>query len=223
MSVRRLSTRSLRSPEFGGSKSGEHVHSNRFYDDRAQAYAERTLDAPKPPLLDVFITRLAPGARVLDLGCGAGRDLLTLRHAGFKCIGVDLSRQLASIARAHAGAPTLAADMRTLAYGKAEFDGVVAIASLLHLSSDEQASQVSKIFDWLRPGGLFLASMKIGIGLEIADDARGFVYVAPAAWLDMLRARGFETLLHEVSPSSDSVSSTTHDWLAVLARKPGSA
>lgn len=223
MSVRRLSTRSQHSPEFVASKSVEHVHSNRFYDDQAQAYADRTLDAPKPPLLDAFITRLEPGAQVLDLGCGAGRDLLTLCHAGFNCTGVDLSRRLVSIARAHTGASVLSADMRTLVYGKAQFDGVVAIASLLHLSSDDQASQVSKVFDWLRPGGLFLASMKIGAGLEITDDARGFVYVAPVAWLDMLHARGFEILLHEVTPSSDRVSSTEHDWLAVLARKPGSA
>lgn len=196
------------------------THSNRFYDDRAQTYAERTLSASKPPLLDAFIAGLSPGARVLDLGCGAGRDLRTLCEAGFDCLGVDLSAQLARIARAHTGAPVLDVDMRSLRFEDARFAGIVAIASLLHLSPDDQARQVREIFGWLQPGGLLLATLKIGTGSEITVDARGFTYVEPSAWLEMLRAHGFEILRHEVTPGADSVSSSAHDWLAVLARKP---
>ncbi|WP_423605453.1 class I SAM-dependent DNA methyltransferase [Sphingomonas sp. MS122] len=195
-------------------------HCNRYYDDRAQKYAERTLPASQPPLLDAFIAGLEPGSRVLDLGCGAGRDLLTLRKAGFDCLGVDLSAQLARIARAHTEAPVLDADMRSLHFPDASFAGIVAIASLLHLSPGDQALQVDKIFGWLQPGGLFLATLKIGSGSEITTDARGFTYIEPLAWLAMLRADGFEILRHQVTPGSDSVSSSAHDWLAVLAKKP---
>lgn len=227
MPVHNLSARSLRDSDFGNAglvelapRAIERSHSNRFYDERAEAYAERTLSASQPPLLDAFIADLKPGARVLDLGCGAGRDLHTLNDAGFDCLGVDLSPQLADIARTHSGAPVLAADMRTLTFDDTSFDGVVAIASLLHLSSEEQALQVSKIFAWLRPGGLLLATLKVGTGSEITADARGFTYVKPSAWLLMLRSYGFEILRREITQGSDGVSSSAHDWLAVLARRP---
>lgn len=225
--MRNMSARPLRDSAFDDGDLGAlktravtPSHSNRFYDDRAKTYAERTLSASQPPLLDAFIAGLAPGARVLDLGCGAGRDLRTLCEAGFDCVGVDLSAQLARIARAHTGAPVLDADMRSLIFEDGWFAGVVAIASLLHLSRDDQVRQVRKILGWLQPGGVLLATLKIGTGSEIVADARGFTYVEPSAWLEMLRVHGFEILRHQVTPGAGSVSSSAHDWLAVLARKP---
>jgi cyclopropane fatty-acyl-phospholipid synthase-like methyltransferase len=223
--VRNLSARPLRDCDLEDADRAPtrmiaRSHSNRFYDDRAEAYAERTLSASRPPLLDAFIAGLTPGASVLDLGCGAGRDLRSLCEAGFDCLGVDLSPQLADIARAHTASPVLDADMRSLRFADARFAGIVAIASLLHLSPDEQTWQVGKIFGWLQRGGLFLATLKIGTGAEITSDARGFTYVVPRTWLELLRAHGFEIVRHQVTPGSDSVSSSAHDWFAVLARKP---
>lgn len=200
--------------------SAKQLHSNRFYDDEAARYAQRTLTAPLPPLLDAFIQSIEPGSKVLDLGCGAGRDLLTLCRAGFDCIGVDLSAGLADIARALTGGTVIASDMRTLNFGEAQFDGVVAIASLLHLSGVEQLRQLAKIIKWLRAGGFLLATMKIGSGSEVTRDDRRFTYIEPDTWLEMLQDCGFEVVQSQVTRSSNAVSTSDHDWLAVLARKP---
>lgn len=194
-------------------------HSNRFYDDQAGLYAKRTLSAPIPPLLNAFIQSLRPGSRLLDLGCGAGRDLLTLCRSGFDCLGVDLSANLVEIARAHTGAIVMAADMRTLDLGNSLFDGVVAIASLLHLSRVEQRRQLAKIIKWLRVDGYFLVTMKVGIGSEITGDDRRFTYIEPQEWLELMKDSGFEIVKTELTHGSNAVSTSDHDWLAVLAKK----
>lgn len=195
------------------------IHSNRFYDDDAGLYAERTLTAPQPPLLDAFIHSLKPGSKVLDLGCGAGRDLLTLCRAGFDCLGVDLSAGLADIARDYTGTAVIASDMRTLNLDEAQLDGVVAIASLLHLSDVEQSRQLAMIIKWLRVGGFLLATMKIGSGSEVTRDDRRFTYIDPDPWLEMLQGCGFEVVQSQVTIGSNAVSTSDHDWLAVLAKK----
>lgn len=67
----------------------------------------------------------SPGARLLDLACGAGRHLRALESAGFDMVGLDLSRQLLTRARSHRESRLVRADMRGLPFPDASFDAVV--------------------------------------------------------------------------------------------------
>ena len=103
--------------------------------------------------------RLRPGARVLDLGCGAGIPATReLTERGLQVIGVDFSAaQLHRARRLVPEARLLQADMATVRFGAASLDAVVSFYAVIHLPLADQRALFPRIRDWLRPGGLFLA------------------------------------------------------------------
>lgn len=202
-------------------RSAGAAHSNQYYRDHATHYAKRTLQAESPPLFDIFLGTLPSDARVLDLGCGAGRELRKLTAANIDSIGVDSSPELAAIAERSSGAPVLVADMRSVMFAQRQFDGVLAVASLLHLDRAELAPLLSRIAGWLRTGGLFLTTMKIGDGVEVMEDGRAYLLVQPDEWQAQLRAHDLELVECRISSGVTEISNSGHDWIAVLARKTG--
>jgi SAM-dependent methyltransferase len=67
------------------------------------------------------------GALVLDLACGAGRYMETLRDAGAMTVGLDLSPALLARASDSGGGPLVRGDMRRLPFGAGVFDGVISM------------------------------------------------------------------------------------------------
>ena len=111
---------------------------------------------------------------VLELGCGAGIPMTAALANGRTVTGVDISKTQIEAARRNVPAATFVlADMTTLDFEPASFDAIVAFYALTHVPRDEQAGLLERIRRWLRPGGLFLASMG-------ADDEPGDV---EADWL----------------------------------------
>jgi SAM-dependent methyltransferase len=104
--------------------------------------------------------RMPPAAAVLDLGCGSG--LPVARHltgAGCQVTGVDISE--VQISRARELVPAgefLQADIGAVAFGPESFDAVVSFFALIHLPLEDQPRLLSRIADWLRPGGLLVAT-----------------------------------------------------------------
>jgi SAM-dependent methyltransferase len=88
---------------------------------------------------DRFIGRLAKGAQVLDLGCGAGRPVAQhMIERGLRVTGVDASPAMISLCRERLpDQEWIVADMRQLALGR-HFDGILAWDSLFHLAPDDQ-------------------------------------------------------------------------------------
>jgi SAM-dependent methyltransferase len=142
------------------------------YDTMAERYLAWSDLKPSPTrrrYLAVALELIPPGSDVLDLGCGAGIPMTAALAEGRAVTGVDLSStQLAMARRNVPGATFLQADMTALTFEPASFDAVVAFYSLTHVPRDEQAELLGHIRSWLRPGGIFLASMG-------ADDEPGDV------------------------------------------------
>jgi SAM-dependent methyltransferase len=107
------------------------------------------------------------GADVLELGCGAGLPVTATLAAGRNLTGVDISAVQIGLARANVpSARFVQADLTTLELDAATFDAVVAFYSLTHVPRAEHAALFRRIRSWLRPGGLFLASL----GVEDSPD-----------------------------------------------------
>lgn len=106
-----------------------------------------------------FAEMLPPGARVLDLGCGAGvpaSRLLVERR--FDVLGLDISE--VQIERARRLVPTatfVRADLVTWEADPASFDAVVSLYTLIHLPLEDQRNLLPRLRRWLRPDGLFLS------------------------------------------------------------------
>ena len=106
-----------------------------YYDRNAAAFVQRTVGASMGEPLEAFAAMLPPRARVLDWGCGSGRDSLALRALGFEVTSVDASPAMA--AEALVATSTVVrveqfADLRE----EAAYDGIWACSSLLHVRPD---------------------------------------------------------------------------------------
>jgi SAM-dependent methyltransferase len=81
---------------------------------------------------------------------------------GRNVVGIDISPGQIELARRNVPAATFrVADMTTLDYPPRSYDAVVAFYSLTHVPRDEQQPLIERIRDWLRPGGVFIASMGV--------------------------------------------------------------
>ena len=109
--------------------------------------------------VDELAQLLAPRARVLDLGCGAGvpaTKLLTEKD--FDVLGLDISAvQIERARELVPGATFEQADMVVWEHPPASFDAVVSLYALIHVPLQDQQKLFPKIHRWLRPGGYLLA------------------------------------------------------------------
>ncbi|MFJ8822676.1 class I SAM-dependent methyltransferase [Streptomyces sp. NPDC102467] len=111
------------------------------------------------------LRRRAVGARVLDLGCGTGRDAAYLSRAGRDVVGADLSEPMLAHARTHHPGPEyVRADLRRFDLGEREFDAVVCLDSaMLYCHTNAQLDTfLDSCRRALAPGGLLLAEMRNG-------------------------------------------------------------
>jgi tellurite methyltransferase len=119
--------------------------------------------------------RLTPGMRVLDAGCGGGRNLVYLLRSGYAVYGVDESREAVARVRSLAAAlaPRLPADnfraerVEAMSFADGSFDVVISSA-VLHFASDEEhwRGMVREMWRVLKHGGLFFARLASDIGME---------------------------------------------------------
>jgi tellurite methyltransferase len=119
--------------------------------------------------------RLQPGTRVLDAGCGSGRNLPYFLRHGFDVSAVDADPRAVAEVRAMAGrlAPQLPPEnfrvepLEELTFEEGRFDAVLASA-VLHFARDHEhfRAMVDGCFRVLRPGGLFFARLASSIGIE---------------------------------------------------------
>jgi len=186
-----------------------------FYSENAVTYAARS--APNTRRLDSFLSKLAPGAAVLDLGCGSGRDSAVMIARGFDVTPTDGTLEMAEEAARHLGKP-----VGVLRFGEIDavsaFDGIWANACLLHAPRAELGGILGRIHKALRPGGVFYASFKAGEAEGY--DGLGRYYNYPSkAWLSAAYgAFAWASVdIDEVQGSGYDKKST--DWLHVLAVK----
>lgn len=133
------------------------------YDTVAERYLSWSAaipDASRTRYTQALLDGLPPGAPVLELGCGAGIPTTRTLAAKFAVTGVDISARQIELARAAIpNATFIHADMTALDFPPASFVGVCAFFSLIHVPRAEQPPLLARIAAWLRPGGLFVATM----------------------------------------------------------------
>ncbi|MEM8697008.1 MAG: class I SAM-dependent methyltransferase [Pseudomonadota bacterium] len=164
----------------------------------------RTWDRERPrslyekPWLDRFAARIAPGGRLLDLGCGAGDPVGAYFIAqGFELIGIDYSEAMIDLARErYPEAEWRVQDMRTLDLN-GSFDGIFSWDGFFHLTVDEQRTVLPDLADRVRNGGAMLLSVGPGEG-EVTGTVGGeTVYHASLSeieYRDILKKSGFRKI-----------------------------
>ena len=103
--------------------------------------------------LSDFVAKLPANAKILDVGCGPGRDARYFCDKGARVTGIDLSSETLKIARSTApDAHFVIMDMRSLDLVSTSFDGIWCCASLYHLPKVFVNTTLTEFYRVLKPG-----------------------------------------------------------------------
>ncbi len=185
------------------------------YDKYSAKHAARFWNASVERAWDVFSALMPPEALVLDLGCGAGRDVATLGRRGCRVIGVDLSIGLLREAQSRFSGQFVQGDMRSVPFSSAQFDGVWMCASLLHIPSQQALpvlKHIRRVMGW---GSALYIAVKQGEG-ESWQESEGplfFTYYQPDEISKNIQDSGLfiELIWNEKAQGNN--------WINIIARK----
>lgn len=121
-----------------------------YYRQHSRAYFERTVTADAAAILQPLVDLVPPPARVLDLGCGSGRDLAWLKAKGYTGFGIDTAHELARHARDHSGCPILVADFTSYPLETFSADLIIAVGSLVHIPHRQLSVCLGHLLSGLR-------------------------------------------------------------------------
>ena len=138
-----------------------------YYVDEAPVYAASGKGGVNR-FLHAFIEHLSKGARILDLGCGGGRDSKEMLRLGFDVVSWDASPEIALQAERYISRRVFVKRFEELNV-EAEFDAIWASASLLHVPVKSLPEILSRVHTALKPNGMHFANYKSG-GVEGRDN-----------------------------------------------------
>ncbi len=138
-----------------------------YYNKNASEFCAGTIQANMSDLYAPFLAYV-PNGKILDCGCGSGRDSKFFLEKGYLVDAIDASEELCQYASAYTG---LNVQHMTFAEIQAEsiYDGIWACASLLHVPEDELPEIMVKLDHALKPAGILYASFKYGDSAKIRN------------------------------------------------------
>ena len=188
----------------------------RYYDENAEAFVAGTENADMQECRERFLRYLKPGQKILDAGCGSGRDVISFRNAGFNVDAFDASAELCRIASEKTGIEVKQLRFEELE-GADEYDGIWACASLLHVRSVDLPDVLRRLYKLLKPNGILYASFKYGTG-EREKDGRYFNDLTEDICCNLLIDAGFS--IKELFVSQDVRSGRSQEkWVNAIAVK----
>lgn len=143
-----------------------------YYDKNAAEFTRGTESVDMSHLYGEFLPLVPEGGRILDAGCGSGRDAVFFKRQGYVVSAFDASFELAAIASRGMGTPVKVMSFTDLE-SDSEYDGIWACASLLHVSTSEMDEVLNRLTRALKPGAVLYVSFKYGTA-EVIRDGRFF-------------------------------------------------
>lgn len=181
-----------------------------FYEKNATELSARFESAQLDSFHLAFSQFIAPGAKVLEIGCGSGRDAARVHAAGYDVQAIDGCEKLLEEAiRLH---PELSGRLHCvclpadLPYADGEFAGFFSVACLMHFSPKQVRTIFVQLHRVLSPKGRGLVSLPARRGDINADgiDEHGRVFnVLPIEeWLELFKECGFSGSPGQEEPDS---------------------
>ena len=184
---------------------------------RAEAFREGTWDHDVSQNIKALLRHIrgTPPFRILDLGCGPGRDLRTFTALGHLAIGLDGAEPFVAMAR-ESGCEVWQQDLLQLQLPAQQFDGVFANAVLFHIPSQKVPDVLEQIRRTLKPGGVLFCSNPRGDNQEGWSGGRYGVWYDWPAWQAQMLKAGFIELEHFYRPAG--LPRAQQPWLASVWR-----
>ena len=189
-----------------------------YYDGHAEEFIRGTFDVDMAHLYGPFLERIPKGGRILDAGCGSGRDSLAFLRLGYEVVSIDASERMVAATRTATGG-----DVRQITFELAEFehefDGIWACASLLHVPRQDLGAVVVRLATALRSDGILYLSFKHGND-ERTENGRYFNDLDEVALRSLLATDPrLEIMKMWISDDVRNERRGNQQWLNALARR----
>ncbi len=189
------------------------------YESSAEAFAEATRDHDVSQNYAALLGAIegSPPFRILDVGCGPGRDLAHFRSLGHEAVGLEGSLRFVEMARAATGCEVIHQSFLSLSLEPSRFDGLFANASLFHVPTQELPRVLASLRAALVPRGVLFCSNPRGLDTEGFSGGRYGVFHSFETWRQHVTAAGFTEIGHYYRPSG--LPREQQPWLATVWRK----
>ena len=196
-----------------------------YYSQNALKVAARYESADVTQLHGFLSSSLKPGGRLLELGCGSGRDAAFMLSQGFKVLATDGSASMIAQAKRHH--PELAGHMVQLKLPDGllnelgVFHGIYAVAVLMHLSVQEIESTISAVNSLLAAKGRFVFSVPArrddAMTNEFDSKGRQFTALSPEGWTKLCLKYNLHIVRTMIS--EDGLGRGNVVWMTCLTKK----
>lgn len=187
-----------------------------YYNKHAEEFFNGTVNADMSLWRDKFENYVSQGGRILDAGCGSGRDSKAFKQHGFSVVAFDASREMCRMASEFIGQEVWQMRFDEISFDD-EFNGIWACASLLHVPEEELANVFSRLNKALVNDGVMYASFKYGEG-RMTKGERSFINFTEKSVKDLFADAGFNVL--EVGITTDvRLGRDDEKWVNVIGRK----
>jgi len=186
-----------------------------YYNENVDSYTADTVDRDMSDLYMRFLGRLN-GKKILDMGCGSGRDTKAFLERGFDVDAMDASEAMCEYASEYTG---IEVQNKTFLELEAEdaYDGIFACASLLHSTKEELPEVFQRIARALKTDGILYASFKYG-DYEGMKNGRYFIYLTEKTILPYIHDNGLRLvdfwISEDVRPERSG-----EKWINIIAKR----
>jgi SAM-dependent methyltransferase len=189
------------------------------YNRRAGEFWEGTRDHDVGQNISALLQSIEakPPFRILDFGCGPGRDLKTFAELGHIAVGLEGAARFTAMARDYSGCEVWQQDFLHLDLPENAFDGVFANAALFHVPGQELPRVLLDLHATLKTGGVLFSSNPHGRNEEGWNGGRYGAYHDLQTWRGYLSKAGFAEITHYYRPSG--LPRDQQPWLASVWRK----
>ena len=171
-----------------------------YYNRNADSFFEGSINADMSVVRARFFSYVPAGGRILDAGCGSGRDSKVFMEAGYDVVSFDASEEMCKRASEYIGREVKNMRFEEMSFAN-EFDGIWACASLLHVAFEKLPEIVKKLHEALRTNGAVYASFKYGEGTKIRGD-RVFSDFTEESVIPLFENAGFKIVSNVVGTDS---------------------
>jgi SAM-dependent methyltransferase len=184
-----------------------------YYQNHFNAYYQRTFSIDPSSFLEPLRKHLNPGCRILDIGCGSGRDMRWFKKLGFDVSGFERSSGLADLARHNTGCAVMEGDFETFDFTALPSDAILLAGSLVHVPHANLPLIFKRVTAGLKPGGKVLVSLKQGKGTGMDNRGRVFYFWQEKALGELFQTLGFTVLAFNTQVSKVNARDI---WLAYV-------
>lgn len=187
-----------------------------YYNENSNDYFNTTVNIDMTKEYNMFEKYLCDKAKILDFGCGSGRDIKYFLSKGYDVKGIDGSIKLCELARNYTGQEITNMDFKDFNEINI-YDGIWSCASLVHLKQSELKEVLIKLRDALKNDGIIYASMKNGMGYKIDKYGRYINYINEFGFMRLSNDIGLETI--DYNNSSSKKDASAEKWHNFILRR----